>query len=207
MSGGKRLLPVAAIILAAGRSTRMGARNKLLICDGSGCTMIGRVVEAVLASQASEALLVTGHQADDVAQAARDASNGSPRLRIIRALDFAQGLSASLRAGIQALSHASATLVCLGDMPLVTPAMLDRLIAAYDPQAGNTIIVPVYQGRRGNPVLWDRRFFSAIVDLSGDQGARSLLVQHAEHVTELDCHDDAVLRDFDTPDALMQGCG
>jgi molybdenum cofactor cytidylyltransferase len=199
--------PVAAVILAAGRSSRMGPRNKLLIHDGQGRTMIGRVVVEVLASQASEVVVVTGHQADAVGMAARLAASGDCRLRIVKAPDFARGLSASLKMGIQALQDPTAALVCLGDMPLVTSTILDKLIAAHNSDSGKTIIVPTCGGQRGNPVLWDRHFFSAIAGLSGDQGARLLLSQHAADVAELECHDEAVLRDFDTPDALGQEWG
>jgi molybdenum cofactor cytidylyltransferase len=182
----------------------MGARNKLLIRDSSGRTMIGRVVQEVLGSQASEVVVVTGHQAQDVAAAARLASAGSARIRFVRADDFAGGLSASLKTGIQALSHAGSALICLGDMPLVNSAILNAVMSAYDPDKGRTIIVPTCRGRRGNPILWDRRFFSALAGLSGDQGARALLAQHVQDVTELECHDEAILRDFDTPDSLTQ---
>jgi molybdenum cofactor cytidylyltransferase len=185
----------------------MGARNKLLIRDSSGRSMIGRVVQEVLASQASEVVVVTGHQAQDVAAAALLAGCGSVRLRTVFAPDFANGLSASLKSGIQALSHVTSALICLGDMPLVTAAILNALIAAYDPDTGRSVIVPACRGRRGNPVLWDHSFFPAIARLSGDQGARFLLRQHAADVTELECHDEAVLRDFDTPDALTEEWG
>jgi molybdenum cofactor cytidylyltransferase len=180
----------------------MGPRNKLLIRDRSGRSMIGRVVEEVLASRASEVVVVTGYQADDVAMAAREAASASIRLRIVNAPDFARGLSASLKTGIEALPDAAAALICLGDMPLVTSAILDAVIAAHDPDRGKTIVVPTCRGQRGNPVVWNRCFFSSIKGLSGDQGARLLLRQHAAHVAELECHNDAVLRDFDTPDAL-----
>ena len=185
----------------------MGPRNKLLMRDSFGRTMIGRVIETVLASQANEVIVVTGHQAEDVTLAARLASSGNTRLRIIHAPNFANGLSASLKTGIKALSHASAALVCLGDMPLVSSAILDALIAAYHPVEGKTIIVPTYRGKRGNPVLWDRSFFSAMTSLAGDQGARVLIGLHPANVAELECHDEAVLRDFDTPDTLGEGWG
>jgi molybdenum cofactor cytidylyltransferase len=96
----------------------------------------------------------------------------------------------------------AAALICLGDMPLVTGRMLDRLIATYDPDEGRSIVVPMYQGKGGNPVLFDRRYFPEILALAGDAGARSLLRTHAEQVAEVVLDDDAVLRDFDTVDSL-----
>ena len=80
--------------------------------------------------------------------------------------------------------------------------MLDRLVAAYDPDEGRAIVVPTHQGKPGNPVLWDRRYFGEILALAGDRGAKALLERHAEEVAEVDMGDDAVLRDFDTPESL-----
>jgi molybdenum cofactor cytidylyltransferase len=86
-------------------------------------------------------------------------------------------------------------------MPLITAAVIDQIIAAYDPDEGRLIVVPTHRGKRGNPVLWDRRFFPDILALRGDTGARALLLRHAEYVTEIDIGSDAILTDFDTPDA------
>jgi molybdenum cofactor cytidylyltransferase len=142
--------------------------------------------------------VVTGHRGADI----RAALGGRP-VTFIAAADYAQGLSASLKAGIAALPDgAAAALVCLGDMPLVTGRMLDRLIDAWDADEGRAIVVPTHQGRAGNPVLWSRRFFPEILDLAGDTGARALLRRHEEQVCEVEIGDDAVLRDFDTVDSL-----
>jgi molybdenum cofactor cytidylyltransferase len=189
---------VAAVILAAGLSTRMGPRNKLLVRDASGQAMVARVADAVLASRARPVSVVLGHQSTEVRQAlaGRD-------VRFVEAVDYAQGLSASLRAGLASVpADAAAVLVCLGDMPLVSTAEIDRLLAAYDPNEGRLIVVPTHRGKRGNPVLWDRRFFDEMVALSGDTGARALLLRHAEWVAEVELETDAVLVDFDTPEAV-----
>jgi molybdenum cofactor cytidylyltransferase len=191
---------IAAVVLAAGTSSRMAPYNKLLIADRGGKAMIARVVENVLSSTARPVLLVTGHRGPEV----RAAVGGRP-VQAVHAARFAEGLSASLKAGIAALpEEVAAAVICLGDMPLVTGRMLDRLIAAYDPDEGRSIVVPVYQGKSGNPVLWDRRYFAEILALSGDSGARGLLARHAEQVAEVVLDDDAVLRDFDTVDSLAQ---
>jgi molybdenum cofactor cytidylyltransferase len=110
--------------------------------------------------------------------------------------------STSLQIGIAALpANIDGALVCLGDMPLVTAAVLDRLIAAFSPLEGRAICVPTWNGKRGNPVLWDRRFFAAMADLAGDVGAKHLIGEHADLVCESYVHD-AVLTDIDTPEAL-----
>ncbi len=189
---------VAVLVLAAGLSSRMAPRNKLLIADAAGETMLARVVDAAGASTASPVIVVLGHQAD-----ALDAALADRPVTRIRAAGYETGLAASLAAGIAALPlDAKAVLVCLGDMPLVTAAIIDRVIGAYDPDEGRLIIVPTHAGNRGNPVLWDRRFFPDILALTGDTGARALLRRHAGHVTEIAVDTDAILRDFDTPEAL-----
>jgi molybdenum cofactor cytidylyltransferase len=120
----------------------------------------------------------------------------------VTAADYAEGLSASLRAGLAAVpASAAAALVVLGDMPLVTAASLDRLIEAYDAEEGRLIVAPIYGGQTGNPILWDRRFFAAMMALRGDAGARALLRQHADAVAQVEL-DDTVLRDFDTAESL-----
>jgi molybdenum cofactor cytidylyltransferase len=90
-------------------------------------------------------------------------------------------------------------------MPLVTGTMVNRLLDAYDPGAGRLIVVPTHRGKRGNPVLWDRRFFHEMAGLTGDTGARTLLLQHAQYVAEVEFDADAVLRDFDTADISQPG--
>ena len=190
--------PVAGIVLAAGRSSRMAPHNKLLLPDQAGTPMVARVVDNLLASAARPVIVVTGHRADEVAAALA----GRP-VQFVHAADFAAGLSASLRAGLAAVPDgAGAALVCLGDMPLVTGAMMDRLIEAYDPDEGRPVVVPACRGKVGNPVLWDRRFFPDMAGLTGDVGARPLLERHAEHVAMVELDDDAVLRDFDTVESL-----
>ncbi len=189
---------IAALVLAAGRSSRMAPHNKLLVPVGNGETMIGRVVSHVLASQARPVLVVTGHQEEQLR-----AALAGREVTFVRAEHFAAGLAESLKSGIAAVpADCAAALVCLGDMPLVSPAALDRLIAAYDPDEGRPIVLPSFHGRQGNPVLWDRRFFAEIAALSGDSGARALLAAHQDLVAEVEMGDDAVLRDFDTVETL-----
>jgi len=189
---------VAAVVLAAGRSRRMAPHNKLLVADGAGKPMIARVVDNVLSSGARPVIVVTGHQADLVEQALV----GRP-VRCVHAEDYAEGLSASLKAGIGAVpAGCAAALVCLGDMPLVTGRMIDRLLAAYDPDEGRVIVLPTFRGKQGNPMLWDRRFFAEMLETAGDSGARHLLGRHVDGLAEVEMGDEAVLRDFDTAESL-----
>lgn len=187
---------IAAIILAAGLSRRMGS-NKLLK-DLGGRPLVSHAVSAALASQARPVLLVTGHQAERVRAAVTDGP-----ITFVHADDYSAGLSASLKAGLQALpADVDGFAVILGDMPRVTAAHIDRLIAAYSPADGRTICVATHRGRRGNPVLWDRRYIEEMLSLTGDAGARSLLTNHAEQLCEVEMPDAGVLLDVDTPEAL-----
>ncbi|HET6234745.1 MAG TPA: molybdopterin-binding/glycosyltransferase family 2 protein [Acetobacteraceae bacterium] len=189
---------IAAVVLAAGRSRRMAPHNKLLVPDRTGKPMIARVVDNVLSSGARPVLVVLGHMAEEVEQILA----GRP-VRFVPAPDYAEGLSASLKAGIAAVPpESAAAIVCLGDMPLVTGRMIDRLLAAYDATEGRRIVLPTFRGKQGNPMLWDRSFFPEILGITGDSGARFLLAKHLESVAEVEMADDAVLRDFDTTESL-----
>jgi len=188
---------IAAIVLAGGRSSRMGAANKLLT-DVDGVPMVRRAVEAAAASHAKPVIVVTGNEQGKVQATLRGC-----KATFVHNPRFAEGMSTSLQAGLAALpANADGALVCLGDMPLVTAAAIDRLIAAFNPLEGRAICVPTWNGKRGNPVLWDRRFFAAMADLAGDVGAKHLIGEHAELVAEVAMSDDAVLTDIDTPEAL-----
>lgn len=189
----------AAVVLAAGASTRMAPHHKLLVQDRHGRPMIERTVANVLASSVRPIVVVTGSREADI----RAALAGKPVI-FVHAADHSSGLSASLRAGIRALpARTRAAVIVLGDMPLVPGRVLDRLVAAYAPVEGRSIIVPTYKGQAGNPILWDATFFPEILALTGDRGARDLLAQHAEQVAEVEVGQDGVLHDFDTAESLV----
>jgi len=189
---------VAALVLAAGLSSRMAPNNKLLAVLPNGKRMITETVERVLASSATPVIVVTGHQEPQI----REALTGL-KVRFVHAPDYVEGMAASIRAGIAALSETiGAALICLGDMPLVEPPTLDQIIAAYDIAEGREIVIPVHDGQRGNPVLWGRRFFEELLQMTGDTGARQVLYKHMEYVSEVTVESDSVLRDFDTPDTI-----
>jgi molybdenum cofactor cytidylyltransferase len=196
---GEKPRKVAAILLAAGRGTRMGGPNKLLE-DIRGKAMVRRAAEAAVSSRASPVIVVTGHEADRVASAL----NGLDVQRVHNPA-FADGLSTSLKAGVAALpADADAAAVVLGDMPDVNAALIDRLITAIDPARGALIAVPTREGRRGNPVVWSRRFFDELARIDGDMGARHLISQHNEAVVEVPVEDEAAFHDIDTPEALKR---
>ncbi len=188
---------IAAVILAAGQSRRMGPVNKLL-AEVGGKPMLRRVAEAVLASKAGPVIVVTGHEPEAVAGALAGLD-----LRLVHNPDYAAGLSTSLQRGLGAVpAESDGAVVCLGDMPGLTAGAIDRLIAAFNPLEGRAICVPTWQGKRGNPLLFAQRYFAEIQAISGDVGARHLIGEYPEALAEVPMADDAILQDIDTPAAL-----
>jgi molybdenum cofactor cytidylyltransferase len=196
-----RLPRIGAVILAAGNSSRMRAAgqgiNKLLQPLG-GRPMLRHVAEAALASAVSDVVVVTGNEKAGVTMALR----GLP-VTFADNPDYSKGLSTSLISGLNALPEdCDGAMVMLGDMPAVDSHLLDRLIAAFDPSEDRAIIVASHGGRRGNPVLWARRFFAEMRELSGDAGARALFAPYAGLICEVEAGSDAPLTDIDTEEAL-----
>jgi molybdenum cofactor cytidylyltransferase len=188
---------MAAIILAAGRSTRMGGPNKLL-AELGGKALVRIVTEQALASKAQDVIVVTGHQAEEVEKVLRGLN-----VTFVRNPDFAEGLASSVKAGVAAVpDDAAGAVICLGDMPLIDARLIDRLIDAFAPDRGHLIAVPVSDNRRGNPVLWSRRFFNELMALDGDIGARHLIARHSEAVAEVPVEGSGAFLDIDTPQAL-----
>ncbi|MEX0924255.1 MAG: molybdopterin-binding/glycosyltransferase family 2 protein [Rhodovibrionaceae bacterium] len=188
---------IAAIVLAAGKSSRMGSENKLLAAV-AGKAMVTWPVAAARAAGCSEIVVVTGRDREDI-----EAVLAGEDLRFVHNPAYAEGLASSLKAGIGALSDtADGAAILLGDMPKLRADHLKKLFDAFARQDGAAICVPSYDGRWGNPVLFDRRFFAEIQTLSGDAGARAIVQEHADSVAEIAMPDDAVLLDIDTPEAL-----
>jgi molybdenum cofactor cytidylyltransferase len=193
---------ISALVLAAGRSTRMGGPNKLLATI-EGQPLVRHAASAALGAGLQDVVVVTGHQGEPV----RAAVGGLP-VRFADNPDFAEGLSTSLRAGLAALpADCDAAIVLLGDMPRISAELVGRLVAAFDPEKGRHIVVPVAAGRRGNPVLWSRRFFPELAKVTGDQGGRSVLSAYPEAITEVETETDAVHLDLDTREALAAAGG
>lgn len=181
-----------AIVLAAGRSSRMGGDHKLL-AHWRGKPIIVHVVEAIAAAGLPPPVVVLGTRADAV----RAALSGHAAMFVVAA-DHDRGLAHSLGAGLAAVPVGwDAALVCLGDMPRVDPALLGRLATAL-----GEVVVPMWHGKRGNPVRWGRRHFGALQALEGDVGGKAILASLESPPTEIAAPDDAILDDIDTPDAL-----
>lgn len=188
---------IAAVVLAAGRSTRMGPENKLLkLVDGA--PLVARTVKQVSGADVDQIFVVTGHEHGRV-----EACLEAFTVELVHNPDYRDGLSSSLKAGVAALPGSyEGVLVALGDMPHIGPQVMNKLIAAFNPEENRAICVPTYKGKRGNPVLWGRDYFDAIAGLSGDIGAKHLLAEYADAVCEVEVNDASVLMDLDTPEAF-----
>ena len=190
---------IAGVVLGGGQSRRMGVVNKLLV-KVDGKPMIRHAVDNLRAAGADPIIVVAGHEAERV----REVLDGT-QVSFVHNDDFAEGLSTSLRTGIAAVpDNCDAAIVALGDMPRLQPAHVEALIAAYSADTGRAICVPTWQGKRGNPVLWARRFFAEMTDVDGDVGAKHLIGSHADLVYEVEMPDSGVLIDVDSPEALAE---
>jgi len=190
---------IAAVILGAGKSSRMGGPNKLLMTF-EGKPIIAHVADAAIQAGLSPVVVVTGHQGSEIR-----AALASRAVEFTDNPAFASGIASSVCAGVRALKdRADAALICLGDMPRLRAETLRQLASAHDPVEGRTICAPVNGGKRGNPILWDARYFPELEKLQGDTGARHLLAEHEDAVYEVPVADAGVLADVDTPEAFAQ---
>jgi molybdenum cofactor cytidylyltransferase len=189
---------VAAILLAAGAGRRMRGADKLLEPVADGRPILRAAAEAALASQADLTVAVLPPGAE-----ARRAALAGTGVEIVEAADWAEGMAASLRAGLRAVAdRAEAVVVLLADMPEVGPGAIDRLIAAFDPAEGREICRAVSAaGEPGHPVLFGRRFFETLAGLTGDRGAREVLREAADFVTDVPTPGRGAVVDLDTPEA------
>jgi molybdenum cofactor cytidylyltransferase len=188
---------VAAVVLAAGGSTRFGKPKQLL--PWAGDTLLGHVVDVALASGAEPVVVVLGHQAD-----ACQVALGDRPVRVAVNPDWTEGQSTSVRAGLAALpADVSGALFPLVDQPGVTRDLINALIERHQATLA-PVVWPEYQGRRGNPVLFDRDIFPRLARLKGDTGGRRVLQAYAPHAERVTVSDPGVLFDIDTPDDYAQ---
>ena len=182
---------VAGIVLAAGASSRMGRTKQLLPFRGQ--SILECVVDNALASRLHRVIVVLGHEAEVLEPLLENRA-----VTVVRNLHYQRGQSTSLNAGLRMLNNeSSAALFLLGDQPLITPEIIDRIIAAYE-TSRSPIVLPVFEGRRGNPVLFAQETFARIAELSEDRGARPLFVEYAERILKVPVADPAIHLDIDT---------
>ncbi len=187
---------VAAVVLAAGASRRMGRLKPFLPVDPQGrVPLLVHVVEQVLAAPFAQVVVVLGHRADEV----QPLLQGRP-VEVLVNRAWREGLSTSVRCGLAALRpEVEAAAFILGDQVGLTAALLRRLLEAFA-ATGGPIVAPECQGRLGNPVLFHRAFFPALQAQRGDRGGRDLLREHWEEVVTVPVDDPWELWDLDSPD-------
>lgn len=184
---------LAAIILAAGKSARMGQAKQLLPLGES--TVLGQSIAHVRGAALDEIILVLGASAEAIRR-----QLPLEGLKLVVNPHYEEGMATSLRAGLEALSpQADAALILLADQPLVRPATLNRLADHYR-RTNPRILIPTCRGIRGNPVLLDRSLFAEAMALAGDVGCRALFAQHPEAIAKLEVEDEGILLDIDNPD-------
>lgn len=184
---------VSAVVLAAGLSTRMG-RNKLLL-NFKDKPLIARLVDTLLTSKIDEVIVVLGHEIEKV----RAELQGKP-VRLVHNPDYREGLSTSVRTGVDAVSpDADGIMICLADQPLLEPADVNQIVAAFADakKVNKSIVVPFFEGERGNPVILDASLRVAILGIVGDVGCKGVIKRYPEKVYALQMENDHVVRDVD----------
>lgn len=192
-----------AVILAAGAGRRFGGRK--LLARFAGRPLVAGALDAAFAAPARRVLLITDGDAE-LAAIARDHAEALGRpgdLDIIVAVDAAEGMGASLRAAVVALSpDTDGVFVFLGDMPRIPAGVPRELARALRP--GVDAVAPCFAGRRGHPVLFGRACYRALRRLDGDVGARDVLAVLGERLALIDAPDAGVLFDVDRPEDLIR---
>lgn len=190
-----RPAPVAAVVLAAGASQRMGQPKQLLPWGADGRPMLRHVVQTILAASPDEVIVVLGHAAERLAPALA----GLP-VQVVVNPAWADGLSASVRAGLDAVGPtAEAALFVLADQPHLTPQMVSALVARFR-RSRAPIVAPLAGGQRGAPALFSRALFDELRAVRGDRGGRDLIARHPDLIAAVELPDAAPLADIDTPD-------
>lgn len=185
---------IGAVVLAAGRSARMGEPKQLLRVGGHAALEI--VLESVRAARMDEVVLVLGFAAEEIQrQVAPELLDG---VRVVVNPRFEEGMAGSLREGLSAFrGNVDAALIVLADQPFVRAGTMDRIVERYR-AGGGEIVIPTYKGKRGNPVLLGREIFAEAMALEGDIGCRAIFAKHANGIVEVDVDDPGILQDMDT---------
>jgi molybdenum cofactor cytidylyltransferase len=202
----------AAIILAAGSSSRMKDGQHKLLLPLDGRPVLTHVLDATLASQARPIVLVLGHNAAHI-RTQLTPYLASPAITIVENTDYLQGMSSSMRVGLATLQdiisygykkfNVDSAIFLLGDQPLITANVIDMLIATR--QASNKrIVAPLYNGKRGNPVLFTSRLFPELMEVVGDEGGRSVVEHHKQELATVEVGDVAANYDMDTWEAYQE---
>ena len=186
---------IHAVLLAAGRSERMGRNNKLLLTV-DGIPLVRKSAISILNSNVTSMTVVTGFDENKIVNALSGLN-----VNFVKNINFREGLSSSLKAGLANITPTpSAVIICLADMPKIQPEHINQLIENFDPLKGWEICIPTNNGKRGNPVLIGSRFFPYIFETSGDFGAKQVMKQHSDKIMEVEIGTSDIHFDIDTQD-------
>jgi molybdenum cofactor cytidylyltransferase len=193
---------VGAVVLAAGKSERMG-QNKLFL-SFNGKTLLDNVLDAVTAAGISEQVIVLGHEPELVNEALKPRS---PTLKITVNEAYEQGMTSSFQTGLRLLSHVDAAFLVLGDEPIFDPKLLKVMMHKMESSLGEALIIsPVHNGKKGHPLLFHRQLFPEILNLKNSQTIRDIVHLHIDRMLTVEAPQWTIL-DIDTPDdyARMSG--
>ena len=186
---------IHAVLLAAGRSERMGRNNKLLL-NVDGIPLVRKSAINILNSDVTSMTVVTGFDENKIVNALSGLN-----VNFVKNINFREGLSSSLKAGLANITPTpSAVIICLADMPKIQPEHINQLIENFDPLKGWEICIPTNNGKRGNPVLIGSHFFPYIFETSGDFGAKQVMKQHSDKIVEVEIGTSDIHFDIDTQD-------
>ena len=186
---------IHAVLLAAGRSERMGRNNKLLL-NVDGIPLVRKSAINILNSNVTSMTVVTGFDENKIVNALSGLN-----VNFVKNINFREGLSSSLKAGLANITPTpSAVIICLADMPKIQPEHINQLIENFDPLKGWEICIPTNNGKRGNPVLIGSRFFPYIFETSGDFGAKTVMKHHPDKIVEVEIGTSDIHFDIDTQD-------
>ena len=182
---------IEIIILAAGKSERMGQQK--LMMPYAGKTILENIIEKAVESVAGAVKVVVGSNSDEICDLIKDHS-----IQIIENRVYERGMLSSVQCGFNALSPtASAGMILLGDQPMVQTMVINKLIDSYE-KTRKGIVIPVYDKKRGHPVLIDTKYMKRINNLDSNIGLRQLMDENAEDIYEMEVDTNTILKDIDT---------
>ena len=190
---------ISVIILGAGRSERMGQTKQTL--PFGTATILEKTIDNYAGSAAGEIIVVLGHQAEKIKEIIGDKSIG-----IVTNPDYRQGMSTSLIAGLKKIARGAAVMIALGDQPLIESRTINLLIREYE-RHDKGIVVPIYRGKRGHPIIFSIKYKAELLSLSGDTGAREIIGRHPSDVLEVPVDTDAICIDIDTTESYEAAMG
>ncbi|MDX2250326.1 MAG: nucleotidyltransferase family protein [Bacteroidia bacterium] len=189
---------ISAILLAAGMSRRMGAENKLLL-PFRGKPLVAHIIEEILASQPGEIIVVTGHEAEEINFLLKDKP-----VKIVYNEKYSEGMTTSIQAGVRNANETSeGYMICLSDQPLITAAEYRLIVDAFLREKRTdekTIQVPIFEGKRGNPVIFSFVYRAIILEHKRMEGCREIISGNPSHVHYLSVENSHILTDIDTPE-------